>query len=181
LRCSGSHEFDGWFKDSASFDAQARAGLLGCPICASPDVERALMAPNVRTRAAVRPRQEAVTAPEARSPEARSPEALSDVAGAAQVEHSQGDQSQGGETPGEQLVLPPMPDQMRAMLQRMRATVEKHCDYVGTDFAESARQMANGEVAPRPIYGEATPEQEASLEDDGIAFARIPWVPRANG
>jgi hypothetical protein len=173
LRCAGSHEFDGWFKDSASFDAQARAGLLGCPICASPDVQRALMAPSVRTRAAVRPRPEVVAAPDAHGAAGRT-----DMAVAAPA---QGDQSGGGDVQGEQLVLPPMPDQMRAMLQRMRAAVEKHCDYVGADFAESARQMANGEVTPRPIYGEATPEQEASLEDDGIAFARIPWVPRANG
>ena len=63
LRCGGGHEFDGWFKDSASFDQQASRGLLDCPICADRRVERALMAPNVRTRQAVRPVIDAEAAP----------------------------------------------------------------------------------------------------------------------
>ncbi len=45
LRCSTDHEFDGWFKDSASFEAQAKRGLLECPTCGDSRVERALMAP----------------------------------------------------------------------------------------------------------------------------------------
>ncbi len=74
-----------------------------------------------------------------------------------------------------------MPDQVRAVLQRIRAEVEKNCDYVGPRFAEAAREIATGAEPPRPIYGEATPEQEAELAEDGIEVSRIPWVPRANG
>ena len=33
LRCAQEHEFDGWFKDSAGFDRQAKRGLVECPIC----------------------------------------------------------------------------------------------------------------------------------------------------
>jgi hypothetical protein len=75
----------------------------------------------------------------------------------------------------------PLPDQMRAMLQRMRAEVEKRCDYVGPSFAEEARKIHSGAAEPRGIYGEATPEQAEALADDGIEVARIPWVPRADG
>jgi hypothetical protein len=70
---------------------------------------------------------------------------------------------------------------VRAVLQRIRAEVEKSCDYVGPRFADAARDIASGAVPPRPIYGEATPEQEAELADEGIEVARIPWVPRAAG
>jgi hypothetical protein len=35
----------------------------------------------------------------------------------------------------------PIPAQMIAMLQRMRAHVEKNCDYVGPSFAEEARKI----------------------------------------
>ena len=34
---------------------------------------------------------------------------------------------------------------MLAVLQRMRAEVEKHCDYVGPQFADEARKMHRGE------------------------------------
>ncbi len=67
------------------------------------------------------------------------------------------------------------------MLQRMRAEVEKRCDYVGPGFAEEARRIHNGESEARGIYGEATPEEAERLADDGIEVASIPWVPRADG
>ena len=74
-----------------------------------------------------------------------------------------------------------LPAQMLAVLQRMRAEVEKNCDYVGPDFAEKARAMHRGEVEPKGIYGETTEEQAESLAEEGIAVAKIPWVPRADG
>jgi hypothetical protein len=70
---------------------------------------------------------------------------------------------------------------MLAALQRMRAEVEKNCDYVGPDFADQARAMHRGEVAPRGIYGETSDEQAESLAEEGINVAKIPWVPRADG
>jgi hypothetical protein len=74
-----------------------------------------------------------------------------------------------------------LPDQMRAMLQRMRAEVEKNCDYVGPQFAEEARKIHRGESDKRGIYGETTPEQAEALSEEGIEVSRIPWVPRADG
>lgn len=47
LRCKNSHEFEGWFKDSSTFDAHAAAGKLVCPSCNSKKVEKAIMAPAV--------------------------------------------------------------------------------------------------------------------------------------
>jgi hypothetical protein len=47
LRCANSHEFEGWFKDSAAFDAQAGASKLVCPVCGLRKVEKAIMAPAV--------------------------------------------------------------------------------------------------------------------------------------
>lgn len=75
----------------------------------------------------------------------------------------------------------PMPAQMRAMLQKMRAEVEKNCDYVGEHFADEARKIHRGESDKRGIYGETSPEQAEALADEGIEIARIPWVPRADG
>lgn len=50
LRCVDGHEFEGWFRSSDSFEAQAERGLLSCPRCGRTEVGRGLMAPAVRTR-----------------------------------------------------------------------------------------------------------------------------------
>ena len=152
LRCSQDHAFDGWFKDSAAFERLAKRGLLECPNCGDTKVERALMRPAVATRDAP-PR---LPAPPAAKP----------------PQPSQGPAAVAGG---------PMPAHMRAMLQRMRAEVEKNCDYVGPQFAEEARKLHRGESDKRSIYGETSPEQAESLAEEGIEFSRIPWVPRADG
>ncbi len=50
LKCRNDHVFEGWFADSATFDQQVKAGEVTCPYCGTPDVKKALMAPNVATR-----------------------------------------------------------------------------------------------------------------------------------
>lgn len=151
LRCGRSHGFDGWFKDSASFEKQAARGLIECAECGGTDVERALMAPALAKR-------ESSLAPVAAT-EPPPPPAAS----------------------AEKVATGRLPAQMLAVLQRMRAEVEKKCDYVGPDFADQARAMHRGEAEPKSIYGETTEEQAESLAEEGIAVARIPWVPRADG
>lgn len=47
LVCDREHEFDGWFASSDGFDAQVAAGEVLCPHCGSPNVTKALMAPNI--------------------------------------------------------------------------------------------------------------------------------------
>ena len=47
LACDHGHEFEGWFGSSGDFDDQRARGLLECPICASPDVRKQIMAPAV--------------------------------------------------------------------------------------------------------------------------------------
>jgi hypothetical protein len=152
VRCSHAHEFDGWYKDSAAFDKLVKRGLVECPSCGDTKVARAMMAPAVSTREALPVPMQAPAPPAPAAPPA----------------------------PPMAMAAGPMPDQVRAMLQRMRAEVEKHCDYVGPSFAEEARKIHNGESEQRGIYGETTPEQAEALSEDGIAFSRIPWVPPAD-
>jgi hypothetical protein len=47
LRCSRDHEFEGWFRDGAGFEAQQAAGGIACPHCGDSSVEKAVMAPRV--------------------------------------------------------------------------------------------------------------------------------------
>ena len=157
LRCSQGHEFDGWFSDSAGFDRQAKRGLVECPVCADVKVSRAMMAPAVATRETAR--EPALVAEKPAAPVAAPPAAPAVPAPVA-----------GG----------PMPAQLRAMLQHMRAEVEKQCDYVGPGFADEARKMHRGESDKRGIYGETTPAEAEALAEEGIEVQSIPWVPRAD-
>ncbi len=70
--------------------------------------------------------------------------------------------------------------QMRDSLKELRRQVEAHCDDVGERFPEEARRIHYGESDPRGIYGESSNEDAKALEDEGIAFRRIPWLPREN-
>jgi hypothetical protein len=153
VQCALGHGFDGWFRDSAAFDVQAGRGLVECPTCGNTDVRRALMTPSVprKGRAVVVPAADSAVPPETPAQTA--------VA-----------------VPGERI-----PDHIRAMLQRVRAEVEKNCDYVGDQFADEARRIHRGESEARGIYGETTPDQAQALAEEGIEVSRIPWVPRADG
>jgi hypothetical protein len=47
LACDQGHGFEGWFARSADFDDQAGRGLVECPLCASRQVKKQIMAPSV--------------------------------------------------------------------------------------------------------------------------------------
>lgn len=47
LICDQGHAFDGWFRDSAAYDAQSAGGLVACTVCGSAKVDKQLMAPGI--------------------------------------------------------------------------------------------------------------------------------------
>lgn len=59
LICDRGHEFESWFRDSASFDSQSKRGLVSCPGCESTKISKTIMAPRVSTSEA----KEAARAP----------------------------------------------------------------------------------------------------------------------
>jgi hypothetical protein len=70
LRCDRGHGFESWFRDSAAYDDQSRAGFVSCPDCGSTAVSKGLMAPSVVTS-----RRKAAAAP---APTQTAPVALLD-------------------------------------------------------------------------------------------------------
>jgi hypothetical protein len=152
LRCDNGHEFDSWFKDGAAYDRMAAAGLVECPACGDTRVAKALMTPAIAKLRGAKGR------PETSAPAQQVPA-----------------------TPAARAAAGPLPAQLLALLQRMRAEIERSCDYVGADFAEEARRIHYGEAEARGIYGEASDEEAEALREEGIAVARLPWVPRSDG
>jgi hypothetical protein len=51
LVCPKDHGFEGWFRDSTAYDAQAKKGLLACPTCNSKKIKKAPMAPAISKKA----------------------------------------------------------------------------------------------------------------------------------
>jgi hypothetical protein len=47
LRCTHDHEFEGWFRDNAGYEAQVERNVLECPVCGDRAIEKAVMAPAV--------------------------------------------------------------------------------------------------------------------------------------
>lgn len=159
LVCEHDHEFEGWFRSSADFDAQAARGILSCPVCGSAKVSRALMAPAVSTGRAAEP------APETPAPGPAA--AVAPTAAPADVPAP--------------VALAPSEDPRRALaiefLRRVRETVLENATYVGDKFAEEARRIHYGEAEERGIYGEATRAEAEALEEEGIAVAVLPVLP----
>ncbi len=155
LRCQDGHEFETWFRDGATYERQARRGLVTCPECGSTEVEKAVMAPRLgrSTKSDPAPRE---THREA-APEAEAAPATPPVA-------AEPDR-------------PPTPAEFRRALQVLRNFVETNCENVGKGFADEARRIHKGEAKARGIYGDATPAEAEKLAEDGIEIAAIPWVP----
>jgi hypothetical protein len=61
-----------------------------------------------------------------------------------------------------------------ARLAAVQAEMLRDSRWVGDSFAETARAMSNGEVAPELVHGSATLEQAKSLVEDGIPVAPLP-------
>jgi len=70
------------------------------------------------------------------------------------------------------------PDTAEQAIAALRRKVEASAAYVGTRFAQEARDMHDGVLPERAIYGEARPEEARRLFEDGIPVAPLPFSPR---
>lgn len=150
LICEREHRFDGWFRSSEDFDMQAERGLLGCPVCGSESVAKALMAPSIATG------RVAASEPPAEPVAGSAPDAV----------------------PAQEMALVSEKEQaLRAMLREIRDHVTKTSENVGERFPEMARQMHAEEIAQKSIYGRATPEEAKALAEEGIEVHALPRFP----
>lgn len=153
LICESGHTFDGWFSSSQAFDDQAASGQVGCPLCGSAQVAKALMAPYVATH--------------------RTP---CDTTGR---NNSGGGSRAGGDLSQE----PRASQGTRAsqetldILRKMRRLVRDHAEYVGDRFAEEARRMHYDEIQRRSIYGEATADEAQELREEGVEIHPLACLP----
>jgi len=150
LRCPLGHVFEGWFASDAALEQQQSQGWLSCPMCNSREIVKGLSAPHLARKSNSIPAAAPATP-------------ASSAAAAAQSG------SAPGSAPPSQAshVLSDAQRLQQAWLELSRQVIA-NTDDVGSDFADLARQMHEGEVDVRPIRGTATPQEQRALADDGI-------------
>ncbi|MCS0497381.1 DUF1178 family protein [Ancylobacter sp. MQZ15Z-1] len=149
LRCAHDHRFESWFRDSAAYDEQRARGLVSCPACGSAEVDKAIMAPSLGRGTG---KDEAASEPEpAREAPPGAPQPVA--------------------------LMSEKEQQLRAMLKAVREHVLTHSDYVGEEFAETARRMHEGAEEKRLIHGEASHEEVRALLEDEIEVMPLPALP----
>lgn len=148
LRCSEGHQFEGWFGSSADFDAQQGKGLLTCPVCEDGVVNRALSIPNVGRKG------NQVVSSQTKPP-ITATAVNSDVTNAP--------------------VLPPAMMEMMQKLATAQTEILKDSQWVGREFAETARAIHYGEESDRLIHGETSSDEAQALAEEGVSIAALPF------
>ena len=157
LVCDAAHEFDGWFRDSATFDAQASSGVVVCPHCHSTNIAKAVMAPHVARN----------FFPSASVEEKRQPSCA----------RRQDESHDGQEESRPVALLDERHAQLRAMIRELHETLKASTEDVGESFPSEARKIQDGDAEPRPIRGRASLAEAKSLLEDGIEILPIPGLP----
>lgn len=153
LNCGNGHQFEGWFSSSADFDTQKSSGMLACPLCADVHIHKALSVPNVPRKG----NQRAMLAPAVAVPQA----------------DATGPTPTATESPSPALV------ELVQKLARAQTDMLDNSQWVGGNFAETARAIHYGEEPDRLIHGETSSGEAKALADEGIAVAPLlfPVVP----
>ncbi len=154
LVCDAAHEFDGWFRDSATFDAQASSGVVVCPHCHSTNIAKAVMAPHVARN----------FFPSASVEEKRQPSCARR-------------QDEGQQESQPVALLDERHAQLRAMIRELHETLKASTEDVGERFPSEARKIQDGDAPPRAIRGRASLAEAKSLLEDGIEILPFPGLP----
>lgn len=152
LNCSNGHQFEGWFASSADFDAQKSSGLLACPACNDGIVQKALSVPNVPRKGNQRPVLLPSVTPAAAETNVDAPATA---------------------------ILPPAMAVLFQKLARAQSEMLDKSQWVGGNFAETARAIYYGEEPDRLIHGETSSDEAKALVEEGVGLVPLlfPVVP----
>ena len=68
---------------------------------------------------------------------------------------------------------------VKKQLVEFRKYIEKNCKDVGDNFPQEARSIHYDKKTSKGIYGKATPEETAELQEEGIEITTIPWIDKS--
>ncbi len=164
LQCERGHAFESWFQDSASYDKQAKRGLVTCPTCNSSKVEKSIMAPQIPRKG--RSTEQRVGEEKAARARSRAKTTAAESPTATPAKHD-----------APEPVMLAQERELRAKLKELRDHIKANSDNVGDQFPEQARKMHYGEIEHRPIHGEASPKEAKELIEEGVDVMPLPVLP----
>jgi hypothetical protein len=147
LQCSHQHAFEGWFASEDDFQSQLARGLVTCPLCADPGIQKMPSAPRLNLGAAADAPPVAVESRELSVP------TVGSVQQAAPVANESARQAE--------------------FLQALRQVMANTED-VGERFADEARAMHYGDAEQRSIRGQASRAEAIELIEEGIEVMPLP-------
>ena len=65
---------------------------------------------------------------------------------------------------------------IKNQLINFRKYIEKNCEDVGENFTNEARTIHYDKKTSKGIYGKASPEETAELQEEGIDVVTLPWL-----
>ncbi len=144
LQCAFQHSFEGWFASEEDFSSQHDRGLVSCPVCGDTAVQKMLSAPRLNMKSSNE---------------------------SASAEVNAATEAPGG--PPGAAADPSLKDLQGRWMRAVRAVLTKSED-VGDQFADQARAMHHGDMAPRNIRGQTSPEVAMALVEEGIDVVPLP-------
>jgi hypothetical protein len=150
LKCPQNHSFEAWFKDSGTYDKQAKRKFIECPVCSDTTIEKAIMAPRLSSTT----RKKGLEYETSKTNGSNQTHLKPNV-----------DKNRASNAAQEFLEI----------ANKLQKHVEENCENVGDNFAEEARAIHYGEAKERGIYGEATQSEVNGLVEEDISISSIPW------
>jgi hypothetical protein len=150
LKCPQNHIFEAWFKDSGTYDKQAKRKHIECPVCSDTAIKKAIMAP--RLSSTTRKKGLEYETSTTNDPNQNNLKPNVDKSRASKVARN-----------------------FLELANKLQKHVEENCENVGENFAEEARAIHYGEAKERGIYGEATQSEVNGLVEEDISISSIPW------
>lgn len=153
LKCGAhGHVFEGWFGSGEDYESQCARGLVACPVCGDTAIAKAVMAPAVGAKS---------------------------NRGGQEVAHR--DDTAPAPVP---MPVSNSPDAVRArallaQLAQAQSEALAQSEWVGRNFADTARAMHYGEQSHKSVHGEVAPEEARALIEEGVQVAPLlfPVVP----
>jgi hypothetical protein len=149
LQCSQQHAFEGWFGSEDDFQSQLTRGLVSCPLCADPAIQKMPSAPRLNFGAAADAGTSSTSSREVAVPAAPA------------------------SSPAHELVAAGNKAGQAAFLTALRHVLANTED-VGQRFADEARAMHYGDAEQRSIRGQASRAEAIELIEEGIEVMPLP-------
>lgn len=172
LQCQLNHVFEGWFGSEEDYQQQKQRGLLQCPICNSHEIHKRLSAPRLNLGAknphSSPESDNSVPANPLSGQQEQEQAAASNGLPATLPNRAANANSNQGFQPSEQDIVA-----MQSALLEVARKVIAHTEDVGDRFADEARSIHYGDAPERPIRGQASEDEKASLREEGIEIHEV--------